>query len=65
VANGPSDGAAELVDIELGSCGVKVALGVEVGIADKLEERSVEIVGAGFCGDQNCRAGARAKFGGV
>ena len=46
VADGPTDGAAKLVQIELRSCGVKVAFGVEVSVANKLEERSVEVVGA-------------------
>jgi hypothetical protein len=37
VADGPSDRAAKLVQIELRGCRVKVALRVEVGVADKLE----------------------------
>src|SRR5208282_3855199 len=43
----------------------KEALGVQRSIAQKLEERAVEVVGAGFGGDQHGGTRAGAVFRGV
>jgi hypothetical protein len=58
----PADGAAKLIQIELLRGGSEVAFGIEIGVARKLEERAVNVVGAGFCGDEHRRSGARAVF---
>ena len=57
--------AAKLVQVELLRGVGKVALGIEIGIAHKLEERAVKIVGPGFGCDQHGGTGARSVFGGV
>src|SRR5580658_1060470 len=65
LANRAADGTAELVQIELFWRGGEEALGIERGIAEELEQGAVEIVGAGFRGDQYCGSSAGAVFGGV
>src|SRR5580658_2240464 len=62
LANGPADGTAKLVQIELFRGGGEVALGIEVGIARKLVERAVKVVGSGFGGHQHGWSGAGAVF---
>src|SRR5580700_10525598 len=64
-ANRAADGTAELVQIEFFWRGGEEALGIEGGIAEELEQGAVEIVGAGFSGDQYCGSGAGAVLGGV
>ncbi len=61
----PANRAAKLVQVELLRRGGKVALGIEIGIAHKLEERAVNVVGSRFGGDQHGRTGTRSVFGGV
>ena len=63
--DGSSDGAAKLIQIELRGCSVKVAFRVEVGVADELEERSVEVICARLGCDQHGGAGAGAVFRGI
>ena len=64
-ADGPSDRAAKLVQIELRGCSVKVALRVEGGVADELEDRSMEVICTRLGSDQHGRAGAGAIFRGI
>jgi len=45
--------AAKLIEIELLLEGSEIALGVELGIAKVLVERSVQLVGARLCRDQH------------
>src|SRR5580698_1419151 len=65
LANRAADGTAELVQIELFWRGGEEALGIERGVAEELEQRPVEVVGAGLSCDQYCGSSARAVLGGV
>ena len=46
LSNGSADGAAKLVQVELFAGGGEVALGIEIGIAQKFVERPVKVVGS-------------------
>src|ERR1700733_6522162 len=65
VADRSPDRTPKLVQIELRGRSVKVALCVEVGVADEFEERSMEIVRAPFGCNQNRGPRACAKLGRV
>src|SRR5580658_8122985 len=65
LANWTANGTAKLVQIELFRRGGEEALGIERSVAQKLEQRSVKVVGPGFCGDQHGRSGAGPVLGGV
>ncbi len=63
--DGAADGAAELVQVELGGCLRKVVPGIQVGIAHKFEERPVKGIGPGLCADQHGRTRSCTVLGGV
>src|SRR5580658_1235660 len=65
LANRTADGSAKLVEIELFWRGGEEALGIERGVAEELEQRPVEVVGAGFSCDQYRGSSAGAVLGGV
>ena len=60
--DGAAERSAKLVEVELFSGGCEVAAGIELGVAEILEERSVYAVGSGFCGYKHRRTRARAIF---
>src|SRR5271155_4455398 len=54
--------SAKLVQVELFFGRSEKALGIEIGVAEVLIERSVQLVGARFCGNQHGRTRARTVF---
>jgi hypothetical protein len=60
--DGAAQRAAKLIEIELFGGRGEEAAGIQVGIAEELENASVELVGARFRGHQNSRAAARPPF---
>ena len=62
LANRTADAASELIQIEFLWFGGEEALGVERLVAEKFEQRAMELIPAGLGGDKNSRAGAESKF---
>jgi hypothetical protein len=65
LSNGPTQSSAELVEIELLPAGGKKAARVQLGIAEELEHRAVEVVSARLGGYQHRWTRARAIFRGI
>ncbi len=60
LSNGSPNGAAKLIQVELFRRGCEKALGVQWGIAQEFEQRSMESITSRLRGHQHGRAGARA-----